>query len=344
VSDADETRAASRWLLFIHQIPPKPDYLRVKIGRRLQRIGAVAVKNSVYVLPDRPSSLEDFQWVRAEITEGGGDASICSAAFVDGLTDAQIEYLFRGARDAEYAGIADAARALWGSLHRPGRDSSVQRASRPEDELARLRKRFALIVSIDFFNAAGRTMAEEALHTLTEELAPPLAPSNEAFPVGDDAPDRAAYRGRTWVTRSGIFVDRIASAWLIRRFIDRDARFKFVADTVRKPSPGELRFDWFEGEFTHEGDRCTFETLAARFRLNDPALRAIAEIVHDIDLKDEKFGRDDASGGGRGVPGFAVMPAQNSWRLERGSHLFDDRYALFAAQAKSVGTDARDGA
>ena len=99
---------ATRWLLLIHQIPPKPDYLRVKIGRRLQRIGAVPVKNSVYVLPDRPSSLEDFQWVRAEITEGGGDASICQAAFVDGLTDSQIEHLFRDVRDIDYAEIADA--------------------------------------------------------------------------------------------------------------------------------------------------------------------------------------------------------------------------------------------
>src|SRR5262245_2416877 len=117
MTNADRDRPLE-WLLLIHQVPPKPDYLRVKVGRRLQRIGAVAVKNSVYALPDRAESLEDFQWVRSEIVDGGGDASICRAEFVDGLTNEQIESLFRGARDAEYAEIAEAAREVWGVVRR----------------------------------------------------------------------------------------------------------------------------------------------------------------------------------------------------------------------------------
>src|SRR6185503_13537189 len=143
------------------------------------------------------------------------------------------------------------------------------------------------------------------------------------------------YRGRTWVTRSGIFVDRIASAWLIRRFIDRDARFKFVSESKRRPAKGELRFDMFEGEFTHVGDRCTFETLLDRFALTDPALQAIGEIVHDIDLKDEKFGRDDAPGIERVLSAITAANADDDARLTRGAQLFDDLYSLFSSGSQS---------
>jgi hypothetical protein len=315
----------SSWLLLIHQIPPKPDYLRVKIGRRLQRIGAVPVKNSVYVLPDRPESLEDFQWLRAEIIDGGGDASICQATFVDGLTNDQIKYLFRNARDADYAEIANSAREVWTALR--GRD----RDARPDDELARGRKRLAAVASIDFFAAPGKAMAEEALRMLAVELE---ASANSAR-APDESGGEPAYRGRTWVTRSDVFVDRIASAWLIRRFVDRDARFKFVSATKYKPAQGELRFDMFDGEFTHEGDRCTFETLVARFSLGDPALDAIAQVVHDIDLKDEKFGREDAAGIERVLAGIAAASADDDARLSRGAQLFDDLYALFSTEANS---------
>jgi len=315
---------ATPWLLLIHQIPPKPDYLRVKIGRRLQRLGAVPVKKSVYALPDRPQSLEDFQWVRAEIIEGGGDASICKADFVDGLTNEQIVALFRGARDAEYAELAAAARDVQAALRRPDRHAD-RRSMRPEEDVARLTKRLAAIVAIDYFRAPGRAMAEETVRTMLEAPDPerrrgrPLGTSRSSPP-----------RGRTWVTRTGIFVDRIASAWLVRRFIDRDARFRFIDPDSYRAAAGELGFDMFEGEFTHEGDRCTFETLLNRFRIDDAALHTIAEIVHDIDLKDEKFGRDEAPGIERVLAAIAAANAEDQTRLERGSLLFDDLYALYS--------------
>ena len=314
----------SPWLLLIHQIPPKPDYLRVKIGRRLQRLGAVPVKKSVYVLPDRPQSLEDFQWVRTEIIDGGGDASICRAGFVDGLSDDQVMALFRDARDADYAALAAAAREVRAALRRRDPDAD-RRSVHPEDDVARLNTRFTAIVAIDFFRAPGRAMAEEALRTAAEAV----QPARREHPLGTD--DATAVRGRTWVTRRGVFVDRIASAWLIRRFIDRDARFKFVEPGLYRPASGELRFDMFEGEFTHEGERCTFETLIHRFRIDDRALHAIGEIVHDIDLKDEKFGGDEAAGIERVLAGIAAAHADDDARLERGAQVFDDLYAVYAA-------------
>jgi len=243
-----KSAATGRWLLLFHQIPPKPDYFRVKVWRRLQRIGAVPVKNSVWVLPYNDQAVEDFRWLLQEIEARGGDASVFRGDFVDGLSDRDIERLFRKAGERRAVGRARAAR-------RTGR-----------------------------------------------------------------------MRGRTWVTRRGVFVDRIASAWLIKRFIDQAARFKFVAPEGYSPRRSELRFDMFEAEYTHEGDRCTFETLLRRFRLRDPALRAIGEIVHDIDCKDAKFERAEAAGVERLLAGIARKHASDATRLRLGAPVFDNLY------------------
>lgn len=317
---------APQWLLLIHQIPPKPDYLRVKIGRRLQRIGAVPVKNSVYVLPDSDQSFEDFQWTRIEIIDGGGDASICRAEFIDGLTSDQIRHVFRTARNSDYAAIAASARELWATLRSSGRSAPRNRTP-AADDVAKLRRRLASVTAIDFFDAPERATAVEALDILEAELQPErTAPrAKRAARVTRDE-----YHGRTWVTRAGVFVDRMASAWLIRRFIDSDARFRFVREEDYRPARTELRFDMFEGEFTHEGDRCTFEVLSGRFVPDDAALRTLGEVVHDIDLKDGKFGRDDAAGIERVLTAIVRASDDDSVRIERAGQLFDDLYALFS--------------
>jgi hypothetical protein len=136
-------------------------------------------------------------------------------------------------------------------------------------------------------------------------------------------------RNRTWVTRQGVYVDRIASAWLIRRFIDPDARFKFVSGKGYRPAEGELRFDMYEAEFTHEGDKCTFEVLLERGALKDPALRAIGEIIHDIDLKDDKFGRTEVAGIRTLIEGISVATKDDSERIARGTEVFNNLYEYF---------------
>lgn len=331
---------ATRWLLLIHQIPPKPDYLRVKIGRRLQRVGSVPVKNSVYVLPDSEGAFEDFQWIRSEIVAGGGDASICRADFIDGLSDAQVRQLFRAARDADYTEVDAAAKELLQSARsrsaprrRGMRTSAPEPSSRAADELARLRKRLAAIEAVDFFAAPAGPGARAAVARVGASLEPPPAPG--AHREYSRPEERADYRGRTWVTRENVFVDRMASAWLIQRFIDAEARFKFVPGDNYRPGRGarETRFDMFDGEFTHEGDRCTFETLVARFALDDPALVAIAEIVHDIDLKDGKFERSEAPGIERILAGIVKAHADDATRVARAGQLFDELYALHASEA-----------
>ncbi len=308
-----------RWLLLIHQLPPKPDYFRVKVWRRLQRIGAVAIKNSVYVLPHTEQASEDFQWLRREIVAGGGEASVCQAAFVDGLSDGQIEALFRAQRDAEYGELARAAAEVAGGSGNGGeRDSS--------GDLARLERRLGEIAALDHFGAPGRRAAEAALTRARDRSKPARRSRTSAAP-----PTRPArpVHGRTWVTRSGVHVDRIASAWLIRRFIDPKARFRFVASHDARTAPAELRFDMFEAEYTHEGDRCTFETLVARFGLTDAGLVVIGELVHDIDCKDGKFGRSETAGLERMIAGVVRRHTGDDARLERGAAVLDDLYEAF---------------
>ena len=314
----------NRWVLLIHQIPPKPDYFRVKVGRRLQRLGAVPIKNSVYVLPRSAETVEDFQWQLREIVAGGGEATICEAAFLDGLSDSEIENLFRVARDADYQAIVTEVKQLL----KTRATRRKERSPLIDTELARLKRRLADIVKIDFFGARSRQTTEEAVGRLEARVRFPEHKLAAPQPAGDLAPGR----GRTWVTRKGIFVDRIASAWLIRRFIDPDARFKFVEAEGYQAEPGELRFDMYQAEYTHEGDHCTFETLVTRFGISDQALRGIAEIVHDIDCKDQKFGRSETSGVERLLAGIAKQAQDDTKRLELGTALFDALYASIPQQ------------
>jgi hypothetical protein len=318
-----DSATSARWVLLIHQIPRKPDYLRVKIGRRLERVGAVAIKNSIYVLPFSSQAVEDFQWVLKEIVDGGGEASICRAEFVDGLTDAEIEQLLREARAHDYDEIAGRARALLRRLP-AGRPAGDELRARIEPELTRIRARLEALSRIDFFDAR----ASSAVVSIMQSIEDRLRPAPTADLPQNSRTLRTTMHNRVWVTREGVFVDRIASAWLIRRFIDPQARFKFVAPKAYKPEPGELRFDMVEAEYTHEGDRCTFETLLHRFHMDDAALFEIAEVVHDIDLRDSKFERDDARGIERVLAGIAAAHADDLVRLDRGAMLFDELYAL----------------
>ncbi len=317
MADPDE-----RWLLLIHQLPPKPDYFRVKIWRRLQRLGAVAIKSSVYVLPHNEQSQEDFQWIVREIVDGGGEASVCAARFVDGLSDGQIEDLFHAAREADYAQIAEDARAIAGDLP-PRRQLTVEQDVGLQAQVTRLRRRLAEVAAIDFFDAPGR----EPVHGSIGALESRLRAAGDAREA--TALSQTELRNRTWVTRRGIHVDRMASGWLIRRFIDPTARFKFVASRDHRPAAGELCFDMFDGDFTHEGDHCTFEVLLTRCGITDRALRPIAEIVHDIDLKDGKFGRAETTGIDRLIAGIAMAHKDDDDRLARARAVFDDLYEYY---------------
>ena len=237
------------WLLLLHQIPAKPDYLRVKVWRRMQRIGAIPLKNAAWVLPAGDAQREDFEWLIREIEADGGEAILCDARFVRGLSEDQVAALSR--------------------------------------------------------LVAGRGVSDAPA---------PVAAVQTVEP------------GRVWVTRKNVFVDRIASAWLIRRHIDRQSQFRFVDDDYQ-PAAGELRFDMFGGEFTHIGDACTFEVLASTFVPEDRAVAKIAQIVHDIDLKEQRYGHPEAAGLEALLSGLCAVTPGDSQRVARGAELIEWLYA-----------------
>lgn len=317
-----------RWLLLIHQIPPAPAYFRAKVGRRLQRLGAVAIKNAVYVLPRREQTREDFQWLAREIAEEGGEALVCEASLTSGLKDEQVEALFQGARQRDYEEIAREVREL---ARRPlGKRGDASALAELEAELTKRKKRVADTLAIDFFGAPGREAAESSLASLNARLRERVAPPK---PAGDGAKPRprlADYRGRVWVTRKNVHVDRIACAWLIERLIDPKARFKLVPGQGYVPKAGEVTFDMFEADFTHVADRCSFETLVLEFGLREPGLSALAEIIHDIDVKDGKFTRPEAPGIAAMIAGIAVAHAEDEARIELGGRLFDSLLELYS--------------
>ncbi len=279
--------------------------------QRLADVGAVAVKNSVYLLPHNAEALEDLQWIAQEIVTGGGDAHLFAGAFVDGVANEAAVAQFRESRDADYAALTTDARAAM----------KAARSAAAVAELAaahvRLQRRFEEIRRIDFFNADRRLAAEEALAAIEARLQKDRKEETRMLKANPEL------RGKTWVTRPGVKIDRMASAWFIRRFVDPKARFRF-ADPAAPPKEGELRFDTVGGDFTHEEDRCTFETLVGRVGLPDKGVRAIAEIVHDLDLKDAKYGRAETAGVRMMLDGLMARTENDEERIDRALVIFDD--------------------
>jgi len=310
--------ADTRWLLLIHQLPRSPAYLRVKTARQLQKVGAVAVKNSVYVLPNTEPCQERFAWLAKEITAGGGEATLCESSFVGATSTEAVCELFHAARRHDYEQVSAEAQAALKALGRAANPTEAKRAA-GESALTRLRRRLAAVADIDFFGAPGGETAASLISELARRLAPVAGDSVREAPA-------PKVRGGVWVTRLGVHVDRIASAWLIRRFIDPEAKLKFVPAKGYQPRAGELRFDMFEAEYTHEGDRCTFEVLAQRFAVADAAVEAIGQVVHDIDVGDAHFGRPEAPGVQRLINGIALTQPADEDRIALGSQLFDALY------------------
>ena len=308
------------WLLLVHQLPPKPLYLRAQVRRRLTQVGALPLKNSVYVLPDRNECLEDFQWIAQEATAGGGEACICRVEFIDGVSPDALKARFRAATDERLKGhkalLAQRLAAVRSRKASPSGGSDLIRLQRQVDEALRT----------DFF---ASDLATE-VRTLMTAIRTAIAKSSaKAQPVGRSA---ASLKGRVWVTRRDPHIDRLATAWLIRRFVDPAARFRFVDPAGGATRPEERSFDMTGADFTHEGDRCSFETMCARLGLTDPAIGQLAEIVHDLDLKDNKFGRADAAGVQRLVDGLSASHPDSGTRTIAALPVFDALFASFGGQ------------
>lgn len=317
-----------KWLVLIYTLPPEAGSSRVRIWRKLKRLGAVSFRNSAYLLPFGEERYEIAQWLCQEIQRAEGEATLLKVERIENLSDQEVTDLFRRARNEDYAELTKAGHAWLERLTDRLKDKASQEAAALADELRPLEKRLAELEEIDYFHAPGRREAEATFRRCRATLREVLG-RRERTAMGESTVLKVeAFRGKAWVTRPRPHVDRMASAWVIHRVIDPQATFAFVSklDTTK----GVIPFDCPGVEFGHQGEDCTFETLLKRFGLKDRALRILAEIVHDADLKDAKFGRDEAKGIDMVLKGLATMKPDDQALLTQGMLIFDAMYASIA--------------
>ena len=303
--DVANREANAAWLLLTFTLPTRRASQRVEVWRKLQRYGAVPLGNSGYLLPNSPTNQERYEWLATAIRKYGGEASVVTVQSIDNLSTPQLIGCFAEARASEYQEL----------IRKLQRLSSVAPQRRSSSRVSRLRSRFQEIAEIDFFRSPLKKRVEELLTHL------------EASPTPEEATAKIApreYVGRVWVTRPRPGIDRSASAWLIRNFIDKKARFTFALEerVAREGVP----FDMFHGGFGHRGEDCTFETLQKAFRIRDKRVGIIGQIIHDADLLDEKFGRKEGFGVDEILNGWAKQGIPDRELLERGIQLIE---ALF---------------
>jgi len=307
------------WLLLVHQLPPRPSNLRVKTWRRLQDLGAVALKNSVYVLPNSDGCREDFEWIKSEVQAMRGEATVFTADSIDTFSNDEVVAAFRQAREPDYGALVRDAEAMLArrSARAPARQRIARRARQLSDRLRELD-------AIAFFPPPNREAASASVAKLDK-----LAHGGGEPPAEEtsDRLDPARFQKRVWVTRPRPGVDRMSSGWLIRRFIDPRARFVFA--DAPPPAGGGVPFDMYGVEFSHTDHGCTFETLAARFGLASPAIDRIAHIVHDLDLKENRYAAPEAPAFAHLVDGLRLMYEDDAELLERGMAMFEALYRSF---------------
>jgi hypothetical protein len=316
------------WWMLVHQLPPSPPGARMRVWRRLTALGALQIKGSVYVLPGTEAAREDLEWLLGEIRAADGDGSIWRSEAIAGIDGDDLVLRFQAAVAAEYEILQDEAAALQQGIARKRKPVAAAAARK---SLEKLRARFDEIGQRDHFNAPRREVAGALLAAIEQGLA---GGGSIMKTAGTGTFAATNYRGRTWVTRARVRVDRMASAWLIRRFIDPDATFVFADEARSADAAPGIRFDTYGGEFTHEGDECTFEVLVRRFALNVPGLETIAHIVHDIDLKESRYGVPETAGVAASLDAIAGAPIADAEKIAIASTLFDGMLDRFAAAPK----------
>jgi hypothetical protein len=333
-----KSKDRQEWLLLVHQLPPNPTNLRVRTWRKLQTLGAVPIKNSVYALPYNEKTNEDFLWLKQEIESAGGEVSLFRADSVEGASDSEIIAIFNGQRNQDYEKLTADLAGMTGAVREQAKNDSFSmgKLAQYETELSKLRQELEKVLAVDFFEASGRKKAQAAFDKCLGQLQLAKGKDEKIFGeiAGQSELNPAEYQNRRWVTRMNPHIDRLACGWLIRRFIDKRPRFLFARDGEKIENG--LTFDMADGDFTHEGDDCSFETMVKKFGLGaDAALMEIAEIVHDIDLKDGKFKRLEATGVNAVIRGLAEVYRDDNERMKECLPVFDGLYELFRSRSET---------
>lgn len=314
------------WLLIFYSIPSHPVSGRMRIWRRIAKAGAVQLKGAVYILPASDEHGELFQWIIGEVKSLGGDGSFVRTSRIETLSDADVRKLFNAQRDAEYRDLDRVLDGLERKVQSARKGAVAGVRDGVSGPLAEIRKVRDEIRGRDFFNAPLGRETDKRIQTL-DALLNSLQEPDTTKPVPLSRKDPKVYRSKVWVTRKRPFIDRMASAWLVRRFVDPDATFHFIDEKEREQlAAGEVAFDMQGGEFTHHGDLCTFEVLVRSFGIKDKAVRKIAEIVHDLDLKDDRYGNAAGSGIEEVLTGIRKMVKDDAEMLEKGIAVFEMMY------------------
>jgi hypothetical protein len=296
------------WLLLLVRLPATHSTERVAIWRKLKKSGAIQIQTSTYILPDDSPRYETFQWLTQHIRDAGGDATLIRAREIDGFSNERLIELFNAARGKEYASLRKMLRPVV---------ASPRRTSNFGGKVERIRKQFREIRETDFFDSPKAKDLDMVLRKLEgTQLKSKPQPKLES----------RDFRGRVWLTRPRPEIDRVGSAWLIRKSIDPKAKFAF--ESRRTANRRVLTFDMLDGDFSHDGDDCTFEMLIRRFGIEDNAVRKIAEMIHDADLDDDKFQRNECVGIDRILKGWAKQGLPDKEILRRGFECFDALYAF----------------
>jgi hypothetical protein len=300
---------STSWLLLLFSLPTNRNTERVAVWRRLRKMGAVQIKTSTYLLPDEPAQYEQFQWLAQQIRDYGGDSTLVRAQEIEGLTKEKVIAMFNDARVKDYAELRKSLQGFIGRRKKMDADSAAA-------ELERLTRQFREIREVDFFDSARG-----------HDVAMLLRRAEGRSRTGQLAVlDAKQYQCKTWLTRPRPEIDRVGSAWLISKFIDRKPKFVFApsADAV----PGAIPFDMLDAEFSHHGNYCTFETLIRRFAIRDKVVAKIGEMIHDADLDDARFQRVEAVGIDRVLKGWAKQGLTDQEILRRGFECFDALYTF----------------
>jgi len=300
---------ATSWLLLLYSLPTGKKTERVAIWRRLKKMGAVQIKTSTYLLPDETAQYEQFQWLAQQIRDYGGDSTLVRANEIEGLTRENLIAMFNNARAKDYAELR---KSLQGFIARRKRADAEEAAA----ELERVTRQFREIRAVDFVDSPR---GHDVCMLLRRAEGPRRSRQLEKLDVRQ-------YQGKTWLTRPRPEIDRVGSAWLISKFIDRKPKFVFApkADAV----PDAIPFDMLDAQFSHHGNYCTFETLTKRFAISDKSVAKIGEMIHDADLDDARFQRVEAVGIDRVLKGWAKEGLPDEEILRRGFECFDALYSF----------------
>jgi len=303
------------WLVFSYSLPSKAKSSpRVTLWRRLRRIGAIGIKTGVYILPERDDTIEAFQWLAQEIQDAGGEALIIHVQYFDGLSNEEIIELFRETRRSEYLEIDQKAQELEKTIMD---DSSkdAELSSQLLDKLLKLQKSYTEVHSLDFFDCPSGQEVAVRLRRIEQNL-------RKSVKTNLTEANITEYVDKRWVTRPRPFIDRLACIWLIRRFINPEAMIRYSL----QPHPDEIAFDFKDCEFGHQGNLCSFETMIMKFRLQEAELRKIAEIVHELDLRDGYYAPPEAIGVETIIRGWLLGGLSDQELESRGIELFEGLY------------------